>query len=62
MTLTELPETERVTRCPSTHCQRSKECRSPSDCMIHPRDEFGLPRDRHTGHVVRLAVRSMIEP
>jgi hypothetical protein len=56
----ELPEAERVMRCPSTHCNRSGECRGPSDCFIHPRDEFGLPRDRRTGSVVRLAVRTTL--
>ena len=53
----ELPEAQRVVRCPSTHCNRSGECRSPYDCCIHPRDEFDLPRDRWTDEVVRLAIR-----
>ena len=29
-----MKETERVARCPSTHCERREECCSPNDCIV----------------------------
>lgn len=34
----DLAEKRATTRCPSTHCQRSRECRSPHECSSKMRN------------------------
>jgi hypothetical protein len=37
------PEQHRAQECPSTHCNRSGECRSPSECCSPGKRTWGKP-------------------
>lgn len=43
--------TPRWQRCPSTHCERSQECRAPHDCTVKPKPpQLALAPGRYCEH------------